>query len=66
MPTAINVDQRAAMDTLLNDIAPKDFSTEVELNRLSTFGYVTEALAHAWADSIILEKNRAEDYCREL
>ena len=66
MPTERIIDQRDALNTLLNDIAPKYFSTDVDQNRISTFGYVTEALSHAWADSIILEQNRAEDYCPEL
>lgn len=60
------VDQRDALDTIVNTIAPKYFSSDTDKNRVSTFGYVTEALAHAWADSIILEQNRAEDYCPEL
>lgn len=60
------IDFRDALSTLVNDIAPKYFSTDVTQNRVSTFGYVTEALAHAWSDSIILEQNRSEDYCPEL
>lgn len=60
------VDQRDALNTIINRIAPKYFSSDVDKNRVSTFGYVTESLAHAWADSVILEQNRAEDYCPEL
>ena len=66
MSTEKIVDERDALDTIINQIAPKYFSSDIDKNRISTFGYVSEALAHAWADSIILEQNRAEDYCPEL
>lgn len=66
MSTEKIVDERDALDTIINQIAPKYFASDIDKNRISTFGYVSEALAHAWADSIILEQNRAEDYCPEL
>lgn len=60
------IDERDILNTLVNTIAPKYLSENVDKNRVSTFGYLTESLAHAWVDSVVLEQNRAEDYCPEL
>lgn len=61
------VNRKDIMDDLINNVAPNYFPEEsLDKNRVSVFGYLTEAIAKSVEDTITLEQRRAEDYCPEL
>lgn len=61
------IDRKDILTDLIEVIAPKYFPDKsLDKNRVSVFGYVTEALAKSMEDTVILEQTRASDYCPEL
>ena len=61
------VDRQDIIDDLVNVVAPKYFPEEtLTKNRVSIYGYLTEAMGKSIEDTITLEQRRAADYCPEL
>ena len=61
------VDRRDILNQLISEVAPQYFDGVVlDKSRLSTIGYITEAMANSMEDTITLENQRAMDYCPEL
>lgn len=61
------IDQKDILEDLLNIVTPKYFPNEtLDRNRVSIYGYNTEALARSIEDTVTLEQRRAADYCPEL
>lgn len=61
------VDRRDIMRDLIDNVTPNYFPGEtLDKNRVSIYGWVTEAHARAFEDTFTLEQRRAMDYCPEL
>ena len=67
MPARKLIDRKDVLTDLLEVIYPKYFPDQTaDNNRVSIFGYVSEALAKSIEDTVILEQRRSADYCPEL
>ena len=63
------MDRRDVLNDILTNVAPRYFVDDFEnldKNILSIFGNIQDTEARAIEDTLILENNRAEDYCPEL
>ena len=61
------IDQKDILEDLIRVVTPKYFPNEtLDRNRVSIYGYNTEALARSIEDTVTLEQRRAADYCPEL
>lgn len=61
------IDRKDILLDLDQVIMPKYFPDEMlNKDRVSIYGYVTEALAKMMEDTVILEQRRSADYCPEL
>ena len=61
------IDRKDIMNDLINNVTPIYFpENTLDKNRVSIYGYITQALAQSIEDTVTLEQRRASDYCPEL
>lgn len=61
------IDRRDIIKDIMDNITPNYFPHDVlDKNRVSIYGWITEALGRSIEDTITLEQRRAIDYCPEL
>ena len=61
------IDRKDILTDLDRVIMPKYFPDQMlDKDRVSVYGYITEALAKMMEDTVILEQRRSADYCPEL
>ena len=61
------IDRKDIMNDLINNVTPIYFpENTLDKNRVSIYGYITQALAQSIEDTVTLEQRRASDYCTEL